>query len=302
MKIEINSACANNKIYIIDFTGDDDYKVFESIYRDEFPLENRFSAPFQISNRGEMNDCFDQIDRECRNGALPIIIFEGHGSSSGLYLGEQKFYGWRAKCERTESFSDCYGWADLYYKMRTINISCANNLIVLFSACYGSAFLSKTPIISAPAPFYFGAGPTGSISGAALKSAYIDFFNLLIKDNDLNSAFKALITHKFKSFHSERFITKLFLLYYKNYCRGRAYQNRVEHLISQYRMSAPDLNQLSLASLRKFAKINIRDVDSAWARYRDSYLLGSDSRNSNRYNFVPSTHIPQLFSANIPSN
>jgi hypothetical protein len=293
MAFELNSSCKNNQVYILDFTNDDDTKVFQKIYRDHFLTEDRIVPPFKIASKGEMDYYLDEIFNNCQKGAFPIIVFEGHGVPGGLWFGEKECYGWRKNTGTQSTYTEIYSWDELYLKMRKINIACANNLILLFSTCFGAYFIAGKPILSAAAPFYYGAGPTDKISGPDLYAAYLKFFEILFEHDDIIKAVEALDSASFKVMHSEELIVQVFILFCKNYCRGSFHRKRVERLVSEFRMIVPESKQPPLSQVRKFAKTNLRDTKASWEKYKNTFLLGSDPRNMNRYNFDPVFHLEQ---------
>lgn len=167
-----------NKVYIIQslrigdrLTG---HELFDDIIR--WRTSNSLVAEIQnISNRIELIAYLKHIYDGIKSGLVPLIHFETHGYKEGIQL----------------SNNELISWLDLVPYFRSINLSTKNNLFVSMAACKGGniQFCVK---ITEPSPFRGFIGPMEDVGEMDMLASFSDFFNVLLRENDVEKGIAAL--------------------------------------------------------------------------------------------------------------
>lgn len=134
--------------------------------------------PVELINTDTREEFFDvlaKINSEVSNGAMPFIHFEVHGSPQGFGL----------------SNGESVEWNDIKEPIRQINIDCNNNLFISLATCFGG-YLLGTYSYSDPCPFYGYIGPVTFIWNKDAEVSFSEFFETLLRTNDMNQAIDAL--------------------------------------------------------------------------------------------------------------
>jgi len=108
-------------------------------------------------------------------GDIPVLHIECHGDNGGLAFGDASFAT----------------WADLKGPLTSLNVATGMNLLVVVSACDGSA-LTYTLGLTDRAPLHGLIGPTRSVVPAELMRAYLALYETLLHTRSARQAVDAM--------------------------------------------------------------------------------------------------------------
>lgn len=165
-----------NKIYYINADFD------SSVHRDLFQSITNYSIFYSneeieceykyINSKGELKDYLREIKQNISNGKFPFIHITCHGGDKGIKLPS----------------SGRLFWNELAHFLLEINITCKNNLFVVFACCEG-AYIAL-PMINRilatnndrkKAPLFGYIGAVGKISLKEIETGFTEFYELLFK-------------------------------------------------------------------------------------------------------------------------
>lgn len=172
-----------NRIYIIESLQAKEKQTGSELHNNLLKGMNRIHNDFQSilcqpKNRKEWGQVFSDILDDCqRNGNIPIIHFEVHGSSQkdGLVLTSRELVKWE----------------ELYQQLYPINKAVKNELFVTWAVCHGNCFMSSS-FLNRPAAFRGMVGSFETIYNNDLTLRFNEFYEELFRSFDLNKAYEAL--------------------------------------------------------------------------------------------------------------
>jgi hypothetical protein len=160
---------------------------------------------------------------------------------------------------------------------RALNISTANNLVVVLAVCHGFAAITQVDIRTA-APYCVLLGPVNEVMNLDLVQATSMFYRSLLDTGDLAKAAKLLPT--FEMFTCERLFVRAFALYLRDNAVGSARRRAVERLVSKGRALFPSR---PLTDIRQTAKAGLRPNDSTYRKFHRRFLLSDAPGNADRF-------------------
>ncbi|MEF3082082.1 hypothetical protein V3391_07620 [Luteimonas sp. SMYT11W] len=108
-------------------------------------------------------------------GDVPVLHIECHGSNDGLAFADGSFAN----------------WADLKGPLTSLNIATGMNLLVVVSACDGSALTYTLGLVDR-APLHGLIGPTRAVAPEELMRAYLAFYETLMRTRSARQAVDAM--------------------------------------------------------------------------------------------------------------
>lgn len=244
------------------FTG---RRLFEDVQHNSssFPVKLH-----QIRTRSEFDELFRTLTHHARTSGLrPILHFEIHGldDQSGLQLASEEPVRW------TE-------FADL---CRRLVLATSNNLLVTMAVCHGYwAVLDSAPVDDKETtPFTWLVGPADTVTSGEIEESFTLFFMKLIETRETAEAVK-LLPSQFRRFDCEELLAAVFKRYVLKYCRGRAWQERLEKALAKLRESTPDLD---VEHAQAYLAKNLAPSREQFEGFRASYLLADRPENVGRF-------------------
>lgn len=210
-----------NRIYIIESLQAKEKQTGSELHNNLLKGMNRIHNDFQSilcqpKNRKEWGQVFSDILDDCqRNGNVPIIHFEVHGSSQkdGLVLTSRELVKWE----------------ELYQQLYPINKAMKNELFVTWAVCYGNCFMSSS-FLNRPAAFRGMVGSFETIYVNDLALRFYEFYEELFQSFDLNKAYEALAKanpakpNSFRCYSAEL----IFALTWESYDKELSTENELE--------------------------------------------------------------------------
>jgi len=189
-------------------------------------------------------DFFSVIERIkedlIKNGNIPYIHIEGHGSKKSVYLPN----------------GSPILWSSIFESFREINILSKNNLFFSSGACE-SAYAYKAASITKACPVFGFLAPEKEISAGSVIDGFIAFYKSLINNGSLNDAFIefADATHgkDYAFIFSPHIFEKAAYNYLTQNCRGKGRKKRLEDVVTQ----AVSETSLSVNEARKLLKTEL---------------------------------------------
>ena len=198
-----------NAICILDAVPAEELQTGRNLHeelRDLSPPESTLikSNRFQCHNLTEINDALNVIiNLSQHNSLMPIVHYEGHGTSDGLFLPSAETLEYEALTE----------------KLRTINIATSNNLVAVFAGCETAYCLTKTKI-DRPCPYFFLLAPEGAVKSSD-TDCFLEFYRSLLVAGKLSIALDkfndSLPSSKYLSIFSEGLFALAAEGYYKKH-------------------------------------------------------------------------------------
>jgi len=169
-------------------------------------------------------DFFSVIERIkddlIKNGKIPYIHIEGHGSKESMFLPNRS----------------PIPWSSIFESFREINILSRNNLFVSSGACE-SAYAYKAASITKACPVFGFLAPEKEISAGSVIDGFTAFYKSLINDENLNDAFSefADVTHgkDYAFLFSHHLFEKAAYNYLTQHCVGKGRKKRLEGIVTQ---------------------------------------------------------------------
>lgn len=109
-------------------------------------------------------------------GNIPILHLECHGSQDGLELANQSFLRWE----------------DIKPHLTELNIATRMNLLVVVSACEGSAIAATLGLVDR-APLHGFIGPTRVVQPSELERGYLALYETILRIRSARDAVQAMI-------------------------------------------------------------------------------------------------------------
>jgi hypothetical protein len=267
-----------NKIYIIQYLGESEYKTGQRLYEDLLqwaPIKDkRYSVDFKsISNKEELFQRFGFIAEESRQkNILPILHLECHGCKDGLRL----------------SNNELVNWEELRGKLTKINIYCRNNLLLVLAACQGG-YIIELLSPECRAPFAGVIAPEKERTSGQIEKDFKSFYKEFLNSFDGNKAIEmlnkdGLIDSSYIFVGCDYIFGKVFREYFNKLCKGKTFERRIENLVTQAINSwLVDLSKLSI--VRKYLKNYLKNPEISFDRLKNNFfMLDLYPENIDRFN------------------
>lgn len=170
-----------NQILIVDSIPAGERNTARELYQD-VRLRARVFAPApevlyrRVESRGDFLVLLRELTATAETtGAIPVLHIECHGNDDGLEFADGSFAT----------------WADLKGSLTDLNIATKMNLLVVVSACDGSA-LTRTLGLVDRAPLHGLIGPTREVMPEELLRAYLAFYETLLRTQSAGQAVEAM--------------------------------------------------------------------------------------------------------------
>jgi len=218
-----------------------------------------------ISSLADLDFAFNHMGlRFQKNGLVPYIHFDIHGSRDGLQLKN----GVLVK------------WDYLQPKLSELNYKIGNALFVSLASCFGAYFFRTVDPLERT-PFFGYIGPVNEITVNETEIDWAEYFNSLFSTKDFLEAIKSLIKSNGRaaySFFSGEQIwdicSKGFLALYETRTQKR---QKMLELRRQAKKTIPGL-RISNSQLKDRLKKNINNRPALIGQMKDYFLLRSDVR------------------------
>lgn len=173
-----------NKVYVIESLDETEEKLTgKELYDDllrwkEYQIADFKAEYISVDNKAGFLQTLETIKDECTTkGHFPILHFEIHGSydMTGLVLKSRELIT----------------WDELYQDLVGINSIIGNNLFITLVVCHGG-YIMKLIKIDNPAPYWGFIGSFDEIDVSDLLIRYNEFYDVFLRDYNLNDAVKKL--------------------------------------------------------------------------------------------------------------
>lgn len=173
-----------NKVYVLESLDETEEKLTgKELYDDllkwkEFQITDFQAEYISINNKAEFFMTLERIKDDCTTkGQFPILHFEIHGSSdtTGLVLKS----------------GELVTWNEFYQDLIVLNSIIGNNLFITLAVCHGG-YIMELIKINNPAPYWGFIGSFDEIKISDLLIRYNEFYDVFLRDYDLNEAVKKL--------------------------------------------------------------------------------------------------------------
>lgn len=170
-----------NQILIVDSIPAGERNTARELYHDvDLRAQVYNPAPEVLYRRAENREELLVLLRELTETALvsskiPVLHIECHGNDNGLAFADGSFAT----------------WADLKGPLASLNSATKMNLLVVVSACDGSA-LTRTLGLVDPAPFHGLIGPTRAVTPEELMRAYLALYDTFMRTRSARQAVDAM--------------------------------------------------------------------------------------------------------------
>jgi hypothetical protein len=269
MAKQFTTGFSSNALIVVESLCADESKTGKYLHDDlhAFLHEKRLKPFFeQVSSAAEFRSLMAKLTIGAQqHGLAPILHLEVHGSEDrkGLIF---------------QPSADFLGWPEFADLARQLNEATHNNLMVTMGVCHGfHAVLALK--IAKPAPFCELVGTQETVMNVALRKAFGPFYRRLLENNDLSEARKEL-PKGFLVFSCEELFVKSIIRYFRESATGKGRLERIERLVTQARLRAP---QMELRKMRRLLKKNIRPSPDVFERYRRVFLLSDYPDNRARF-------------------
>lgn len=130
----------------------------------------------RVESRGEFLVLLPELTAAASNtGDIPVLHIECHGNDDGLAFADGSFAI----------------WADLKGPLTSLNIATGMNLLVVVSACDGSALTYTLGLVDR-APLHGLIGPTRAVAPEELMRAYLALYETLMRTRSARQAVDAM--------------------------------------------------------------------------------------------------------------
>ena len=226
----------------------------------------------ELPDRGAFFSAVNNIANMCKSGIKPILHFDLHGlrNKSGIALLPSK-----------ESLS----WQEFASVCRTLNALCSNNLMIVMASCYGLHAITEVSIKEI-SPYCYLIGSQEQVSAGAIDTGFKEFYSVLLKTCDVDSAMKTLDS-RFRLYIAEKLFMVSFSSYLREGCLGKGRRQRIERLLTEYvELMKREGRSVRLKVARNSIKLNTKPNKEAFARFANRFLMADYPANSGRFNCV----------------
>lgn len=226
----------------------------------------------ELPDRAAFYSAVINIANMCKAGVKPILHFDLHGLSdkSGIAL-----------LPSNESIS----WQEFASICKMLNALCSNNLMVVMASCYGLHAITEVSI-NEISPYCYLIGSQEKVPAGAIDTGFKEFYSVLLKSCDVDSAMKEL-DPRFRLYIAEKMFMVSFSLYLKEGCIGKGRRQRIERLLTDYvELMQNEGKLVRLKEARDSLKLNTTPNKDAFVRFENRFLMADHPTNLGRFNCV----------------
>jgi len=229
-----------NKVYVLESLDETKEKLTgKELYDDllrwkEFQIADFKAEHIPVDDKAGFLKTLETIKDDCTTtGNYPILHFEIHGSSdkTGLVLKS----------------GELVTWNELYQDLIAINSIIGNNLFITLAVCHGG-YIMELIKIDNPAPYWGFIGSFDEIEVPDLLIRYNEFYDVFLRDYDLNEAVKKLhevnpsVPSTYRFINSEDMFKDINKKYFKENFSEEQIKLRFEDELKQNNWSIKDRN------------------------------------------------------------
>lgn len=207
------------------------------------------------------------IEKVSRNGLLPILHIEAHGSpSEGLYLADGSFLSWQDFCDL----------------ITPLNRATRFRLVVVIAACYGADLLSGVRL-SAAAPCFAFIAPSDEIDPGEVMNRFRTLYRTMFVTLDAHATFQAMNKERLETGGMIIFTAQYwFDLLMSRYLTENATPSGIKELaMRRYRIVKAAGGVADMADLKRHFKAALPGVVRAY--FESYFLLKEVPGNSARF-------------------
>lgn len=236
-----------NKVYVLESLDENKDKLTgKELYDDllhwkEFQITDFKAEYIAIKDKADFLKTLETIKDDCTTkGHYPILHFEIHGSSdkTGLVLKS----------------GELVPWTELYQDLVALNSIIGNNLFITLAVCHGGYIMELIKIENS-APYWGFIGSFDEIKVSDLLIRYNEFYDVFLRNFDLNDAVEKLhkanptvpSTYRFinseqtfkninKKYFSEKFSEEQIKLRFEDGLKQNKWDIKDRDLKNQYRI------------------------------------------------------------------
>ncbi|MFM2335123.1 MAG: hypothetical protein RIS91_1126 [Bacteroidota bacterium] len=229
-----------NKVYVIESLDDCKEKLTgKELYADllrwkEYQIADFKAEYISVNNKTDFLKALETIKDDCTTkGYYPILHFEIHGSSdtTGLVL----------------TSGELVTWNELYQDLVALNSIIANNLFITLAVCHGG-YIMELIKIDNPAPYWGFIGSFDEIKVSDLLIRYNEFYDVFLRNYDLNEAVNKLhdanpsVPSTYRFINSEDTFKNINKRYFKEKFSDEQIKLRFEDGLKQQNWNIKDRN------------------------------------------------------------
>lgn len=216
-----------------------------------------------VGNKSDIASTLRKLVNNVKDGLRPIIHFDSHGSKEhGLLLAPSGEY---------------FSWPELAEALRTINVETSNNLICVFSVCYGCGSVYAIELMK-PTLSNIVIAPSREVNVGFLEDKTIEFYRHVLESGDATKAFNSILAEKMELFSSQMAFLKAFREYVITQCKGKGKKARREHLtteiLNQNNITQPNSKQLK--NIRNQLKRGLEPNQETMDQFAKTFLIGRE--------------------------
>lgn len=252
-----------NKIIIIQSLEPNEFQTGKHISEYVSGLFTEAKIPLSVefincSNKIDFLNLLTSIELDCKNkGLIPILHIDCHGDlEDGLEF----------------SNGSLMQWQELASRLTSINLATRFNLLCIFTACFGGAFLGEMGAIS-PAPCWCMVAPSRTVKPDEILSAFRIFYATLVDQNDVGVAVHRISQIKLESGKwfgepSELWFENIVSNYVEEHCTSKAIKKRALEL---YRSGMIFDKKISISEAKK--RIKEQNRQKVFLEYFERYFM-----------------------------
>ena len=266
-----------NKVFVIQSLGDNEIQTGERLVKSV--LEPKLVklglglTYWKVKSRTEFFSAMDEIWKQCTATTpriYPIIHLDAHGTDDKNGI---------AILPGIEQVT----WDEFVPRVRGINVECHNNLMIVGALCYGLLAIKEINMRE-PAPFLILIGSENEVSIGEIDSGFVDFYEELLRDGDLDMSF-AKLSDKFKMFLSDRLFLITFGKFFKEQCQGKERQDRIERLLAEF-MESEASQRVDEKTARRILEDYTMPRKETFKRFKERFLLSNHPSNLDRFDIT----------------
>lgn len=263
-QLRFTSIAKINTLYWISSLDEDEQGVTRRILEDLEPLcaaKNLRFRRYAPTGAAELLAALDDIAAEARDGMLPLVHFDMHGSApAGLRLSP------------SEEFVD---WAAVADRLRVVNETTGNNLCVVSGACFSFEVVRQIDI-HRTVPFFILLAPEEEISSGELEERTAGFYRDMLDEEDILTARERWFGDRLRLFHCEKMLAVVLAKYVNNAAMGRQQERRREQLVTDAINQGVVNDRGNRRRLRRMANEMIKPTEELIKRFVPVFLAGKE--------------------------
>jgi hypothetical protein len=214
-----------------------------------------------VENRGDLFKVLDQLAEDAKQGLRPILHFDTHGNSdAGISL---------------KPSGEWASWPELMDRLRAINITTGNNLVVVFGLCHGLHFYKHAELKKA-APAYLFAAAEEAVTDHFLLDEVPEFYRQVQATGAFLEPFDATLGKEMTLINCQGLFLKALAHYVKTHTRGDVFEARVARVtqvkLQQAGVIAPTAEQLAEATAQ--IRAGLEPSEKIIEHFAPAFLVG----------------------------